>query len=56
MLTMPDGYIDDVCSVEFPHNYSTKWDCGLALDSQIASWAHFEISRTFHRVVVDQVL
>ena len=33
MLTMPDGYIDDVCSVEFPHNYSTKWDCGVALDS-----------------------
>ena len=30
---MPDGYIDDVCSVEFPHNYSTKWDCGVALDS-----------------------
>ena len=56
MLTMPDGYIDDVCSVEFPHNYSTKWDCGVALDSKIASWAHFEISRTFHRVVVDQVL
>ena len=33
MLTMPDGYIDDVCSVEFPHNYSTKWDCRVALDS-----------------------
>ena len=33
MLTMPDGYIYDVCSVEFPHNYSTKWDCGVALDS-----------------------